>query len=52
MDGQYVQLNLQFYKTILRQQQYARGTEYEGEDEDLPEELLCSPADFVEDNSI
>ncbi|KAF5305410.1 hypothetical protein FQR65_LT07736 [Abscondita terminalis] len=36
---QYVQLNLQLYKTILRQQQYARGTE----DEDLPKELLCSP---------
>ncbi|KAI4458198.1 hypothetical protein MML48_7g00012221 [Holotrichia oblita] len=49
---QYVQLNLQFYKTILRQQQYARGTEDEGEDEDLPEELLCSPGHFVEDNSI
>ncbi|KAK9701622.1 hypothetical protein QE152_g30463 [Popillia japonica] len=34
---------LQFYKTILRHQQYARGTEAEGEDEYLPEELLCSP---------
>lgn len=49
---QYVEHNLQFYKTILRQQQYARGNEDEGEDEDLPEELLCSPGDFVEDNSI
>ncbi|KAF5282301.1 hypothetical protein FQR65_LT14355 [Abscondita terminalis] len=44
---QYVQLNLQIYKTILRQQQYARGTEDEGGDEDLPEELLCSPDTMV-----